>query len=478
MDPLLFDSGLELARKIKSREITSTDAVEAHIRHIELVNPIVNAMVKDRFNKARAEARRADEEFKEKGPDGVPVYHGVPCTIKESFQLTGMPQTSGLVARRDRISEQDATTVARMREAGAIPLGVTNVPELCMWMETNNLIYGRSNNPYNREHIVGGSSGGEGCIIGAGGSPFGLGADIGGSIRMPAFFNGVFGHKASSNLIPNTGQYPISFDGTLNYLATGPICRRAEDLWPLVKLMAGPDGVDPNTREQPLGDPGTVDLTSLTVVDIEDNGHTPVSLDLRLAQRRVTDHLVKNGARLVVAKPDLLRKSFDIWSSSLSHESKTSFVEMMGDGRQVSPIIELFKWFFQRSNHTFPAIMLGITEAFEHLFPGRIRKFFRLGQELREEMNELVGPKGIFLFPSHAYPAPRHNYPLMRPFNFVYTGILNIMEMPVTQVPLGLNSEGLPLGVQVGATHGNDHLTVAVAMELERAFGGWVPPDF
>src|SRR5262249_8717417 len=152
--------------------------------------------------------------------------------------------TGGLYARRGKPATRDATAVKRLRAAGAIPLGVTNVSELCMWMESANTVYGRTSNPYDLARTPGGRSGGEGAIVGAGASPVGLGSDVGGSIRMPAFFCGVFGHKPTGGLIPNTGQFPIAENDALRYLTTGPLCRRAEDLWPIVRTLAGPDGED------------------------------------------------------------------------------------------------------------------------------------------------------------------------------------------------------------------------------------------
>ncbi len=244
MDPLLLLSGSRIAVRIRRREVSSLQAVEAHVRQIERVNPALNAVVAERFDAARAEARAADARVAS-GDGDLPPFHGVPCSIKESFALTGMPFTSGLVARKGLRAAADAAGVARLRRAGAIPLGVTNVSELCMWMESNNRVYGRSNNPYDPRRTVGGSSGGEGAIVGAGGTPFGLGADIGGSIRMPAFFNGVFGHKPSGGLVDNAGQYPLAAPPAQPYLCTGPLARRAEDLAPLLRVLAAADIEDP-----------------------------------------------------------------------------------------------------------------------------------------------------------------------------------------------------------------------------------------
>ncbi|CAN0591760.1 unnamed protein product, partial [Laminaria digitata] len=185
VSPLLQLSATELARRIRERECSSVEVVEAHIQQLLAVNPRINAVVAERLEAAREEARAADRQA-ERTPGFLPPLLGVPCTIKECFAVKGMPQCAGLVARKDFRAEIDATTVARLRAAGAIVLGVSNTSELCMWMETNNRVYGRTNSPYDSGRIVGGSSGGEGAIVASGASPFGLGSDVGGSIRMPA----------------------------------------------------------------------------------------------------------------------------------------------------------------------------------------------------------------------------------------------------------------------------------------------------
>jgi len=478
MDPILTMSGTALAKKIREKEITSTEVVETHIRHIQKFNPVLNAVVKDRFFQARAEAKAADEMSRNLPLEKLPVFHGVPCTIKECFAVAGMPNTSGLVARIGIISEEDATAVARLKKAGAIPLGVTNLSELCMWMESNNNVYGRTNNPYNPKRIVGGSSGGEGAIIGAGGSPFGLGSDIAGSIRMPAFFNGVFGHKPSSGLVPNSGQYPIAADEALRYLTTGPLARRAEDLWPLLKILAGPDGKDDGCRAMELGDPNKVKINDLSVMVVEDNGAVNVRPDMRQALHKAADALEKLGAKVVTKKIYGLKKTFDIWSSMLSVAGGPTFSEMLGNGKPIASYKELGNWALRKSQYTLPAIMLTILENLPKMMPQRTKKFVEMGKALREELTQLMGPNGIMLYPSYPSVAPVHNKPMMPPFNWQYTAIMNVMEFPVTQVPLGLNHEGLPLGAQVVSIHGNDHVTIAAALELEKILAGWVPPGF
>jgi fatty acid amide hydrolase 2 len=474
---VLTASATELARRIRTGEASSVDVVEAHIEQVERVNGALNAIVQDRFDAARAEAARADRRLADDGPDDLPPLHGVPCTIKECFALEGMVSCAGLAAQRTHVPTREASAVVRLRAAGAIPLGVTNLSELCMWLESNNRVYGRTNNPYDLSRIVGGSSGGEGAIVGAGASPFGLGSDIGGSIRMPAFFCGVFGHKPSGGLVPGTGQIPPAHGAALRYLSTGPLTRRAADLMPLLRLLAGPDGLDAGCEAMELGDPDAVDLSGLTVLHVPDNGRTPVSRELRDAQRRVADHLESRGATVRCPSFSRLKKSFEIWGAMLHEAGGTTFAEFMANGsRSWFAPVAMARWLTGGGTHTLPAIVLAMLEKTADLPRGRAAKWAARGEELRQELEDALGSHGVMLYPPYARTAPRHYAPLLRPFEWVYTAILNVMQLPSTQVPLGLDSRGLPLGVQIAAAHGNDHLTIAVAQELERAFGGWTPP--
>src|SRR5687768_8438746 len=260
--PLIECSATELAHAIRTRETSSREIVDAHIDRIEFMHERLNAVVVDRFDAARADADAADALVAATAdPDDLPCFFGVPCTIKESIAMAGMPNCAGLVSRSSWRAVENAPTVQRMIDAGAIPLGVTNTPELCLWIETENRTYGRTNNAYSARRTAGGSSGGEGAVVGSGGSPLGLGADIGGSIRIPAFFNGVFGLKPSPGLVPSTGQFPVTeTEVAAGMLTIGPITRRAEDLMPMLRVIAGPDGIDPYVREAEIGDPASVSI--------------------------------------------------------------------------------------------------------------------------------------------------------------------------------------------------------------------------
>ena len=475
MSNVLSVSATGLAKSIREGELTSAEVVESFIRRIEEVNPRLNAVVVTRYDDARREAAEADRKRESCGPEELPPFHGVPCTIKEAFALTGMPQTGGLLSRRHFVANEDATAVARLRAAGAIPLGVTNVSELCMWMESHNRVYGRTNNPYDRRRIAGGSSGGEGAIVGAGGSPMGLGSDIGGSIRMPAFFNGVFGHKPTGGLVPGTGQFPHAENEARRYNTTGPLVRYAEDLMPLLRVLAGPDGVERECRDMELGDPDNVKVEDLVVLDVAGNGFVSVSDDLKAIQCECAHALAERGARVERARFSELKYSLAIWSAMLSRAEDTSYRARLGQGRPISTPLELLKWSVGRSAHTLPSLGLAVLEQVQGLLPGDAH-LVNLGARLRETLIDRIGPSGVMLYPSYASPAPRHLKPLFPPINWVFTAIFNVMEFPVTQVPLGLNRRGIPLGVQVASIPGNDHVTIAVAKALADDFGGWVPP--
>ncbi|XP_078218710.1 fatty-acid amide hydrolase 2 isoform X1 [Callithrix jacchus] len=484
-EPLLLLSGMQLAKLIRQRKVKCIDVVQAYINRIKDVNPMINGVVKYRFEEAMKEAHAVDKKLAEKQEDEATLekkwpFLGVPFTVKEAFQLQGMPNSSGLVNRRDAISKTDATVVALLKESGAIPLGITNCSELCMWYESSNKIYGRSNNPYDLQHTVGGSSGGEGCTLAAACSVIGVGSDIGGSIRMPAFFNGIFGHKPSPGVVPNKGQFPLAVGVQELFQCTGPMCRYAEDLTPMLKVMAGP-GI------KKLKLDAKVHLKDLKFYWMEHDGGSflmsKVDQDLILAQKKVVVHIETIlGASVQHVKLKKMKYSFQLWITMMSargHDGKEpiKFVDLLGDhGKHVTPLWELIKWCLGLSVYTIPSIGLALLEEKLKYNNEKYQKFKAVEQSLRKELVEMLGDDGVFLYPSHPTVAPKHHVPLTRPFNFAYTGVFSALGFPVTQCPLGLNAKGLPLGIQVVAAPFNDHLTLAVAEYLEKTFGGWVCP--
>ncbi|KAG7496066.1 fatty-acid amide hydrolase 2 [Solea senegalensis] len=482
-NPLLLLSATQLAKKIRRKEVSSVEVVQAYIDRIQEVNPLLNAVVKDRFAAALQEAAQVDKLIEEETggeevlEDRLPLL-GVPLSVKESFALQGMPNSTGVITRKAILASIDAAMVALLKRAGAIPLGVTNTSELCMWLESHNHLYGIANNPYDLERTPGGSSGGEGSILAAAGSVIGVGSDIGGSIRMPAFFNGIFGHKPTPGIVSSEGHYPPASGRHDEYISNGPMCRYAEDLLPMLKIMAGPSVhmLSLNTK---------VDLKKVRFFSIPDDGGNsksyPVSKELIDIQRKVVERLEADlGVKVEEVRIPELRYSFEIWSTYMNLPDKegkppTSMAELMGEpGRPVWPLWEILKSLMGKSNHTIPAIAFALTQMSCQSEPSPF--IIQLRESLQKKVDKLLGTDGILFYPSHPRVAPEHHTPLLRPYDFPYTGIFNILGLPVTQCPLGLGEEGLPLGVQVVGGKLQDHVTLAVALYLEKTFGGWRDP--
>ncbi|XP_062849426.1 fatty-acid amide hydrolase 2-B [Trichomycterus rosablanca] len=479
-EPLLLISAVQLAKKIRQRQVSSVQVVQAYIDRIQEVNPLINAVVKDRFSAALSEAAQVDRLIEEeKGNEDalaerLPLL-GVPLSVKESFYLQGMPCSTGVISRAQFLASTDAPTVALLKRAGAIPIGVTNTSELCMWLESSNHLYGITNNPYDTSRICGGSSGGEGSILGSGASVIGIGSDIGGSIRIPCFFNGIFGHKGTPGIVSNERQHPPYSGRHEEYVSTGPMCRYAEDLIPMLNIMAGA-----NAHKLLLS--SEVDLKKLRYFTIEDDGGSlltsPVDSQLVKAQRKVVQQLEADlGVKVKEISFSQLRYSYQIWLSGMAlpdREGKPphAFSDLMADGGpRVWPMWELIKCIFGKSDHTLPAIGLALVEKST---PSQF--FLEQKEALQQDLDKVLGTDGVLLYPSHPHLAPKHHQTVITPFNFSYTGIFNMLGLPVTQCPLGLSKEGLPLGVQVVGGKLQDRLTLAVALYLEKAFGGWRDP--
>lgn len=476
MTPITERSGLELARAIRRRDLTASEVLDAHIARHRLMEPRINAVVAERFDGARAEAAAVDAQIAQAPAEAeLPPLLGVPFTVKESIALQGMPQSAGLLARRDYRAGDTAPAVQRLIDAGAIPLGVTNTSELTLWIESSNRVYGRTNNPYDSKRTAGGSSGGEGAAVGSGGSPFGVGTDIAGSIRIPALFCGVFGHKPSSGLVPNTGMYPDAPGPAGRMLGTGPLARRAEDLMPLLRLMAGPDGHDRLVRSAVLGDPESVSLAALRVVTVEDSSLLPTSRELRDAREQAVGALVAAGASIArISLRSWRRATLPFLATLQAGADQTTTALLAAAGVQAPTWRSLLR---RGGPHMLPTRIALAMELLPALEESRgTERLLAAGRRMASELVEAIGD-GVLLHPAHPRVAPRHGATLGRPWLLTPAAVFNLAGLPVTEVPLGLSSRGLPLGVQVAAGADRDHVSIAVALELERVFGGWVPPQ-
>jgi len=475
MGALTEYSALELAAAIRAGEVRSRDVIEAQIELIERVNPALNAIVVDRFDAARSEADAADARVAAAAAgEALPPLLGVPCTVKESIAVAGMPSSAGVVARAGLRMERSAPVVERVVAAGAIPLGVTNTSELTLWVESSNHVYGRTSNAYDPRRSAGGSSGGEGAAVASGFAPFGIGSDIGGSIRIPAFFNGVFGHKPTPGLVPSTLVYPPASDGALKLLGVGPITRRAADLMPLLRTIRGPDEGDElsvTCADVELGDPGSVPLEGLRVVVGSGFSYYPVARELRAARERAAEALGARGATVHRVDLKRLRRAYELYLIALKHSSTSTVAGILAEAGVASPRL---RDSLRRSPHTGPTRMLLALERVPT--PSRlVRRAIAAGRALSEELIATIGD-GVLLHPPFHRVAPRHGRIIRRPRSIAPMTVFNLAGVPVTQVPLGLGTSGLPLGVQVAAAPERDHVAIACALALERALGGWVDP--
>ena len=469
---VLTASATALARAIREGKVSARDVLEEHLELIDRVNPVVNALVDERFDAAREEADRADARVREGGD--LPPLLGVPCTIKESIAVAGMPNSAGLVARAQHRSERDAATVARLREAGAIVVGVTNTSELTMWIESHNRLYGRTHSAYDQRRTAGGSSGGEGASIGSGFAPFGLGTDIAGSIRLPAFFNGVFGHKPTWGLVPNSGSWPVTRGDAGRMLGTGPLTRHAEDLLPLLKILAGSDGEDELVRDDwDVGDVSDVPMEGLRVLISYDATVFRTQRELHAARERAGGALAAAGANIEHVSLKALRRAMELYLVALAEGAGVTTEDVL---REAGVDIRWRQMLLPGGPHTPATWILLVAERVSARGPQRHkRRALAAARSLTEEVEATLGD-AVLLHPPHGKVAPRHGRTVGKPWVLHQTAIFNLLGLPATSVPMGLTEDGLPTGLQVAAGPGRDHATIAVACELERVFGGWVPP--
>jgi fatty acid amide hydrolase 2 len=475
MVSILHASAIDLAARMRRGELDPLAVVDAHIARIEQVNPKLNALVAERFDDARAEARAAGERIRAAGPDEpLPPLLGVPCTVKEFVAVQGMPWTAGMAARQGRRAGGDATVVRRLKAAGAIILGATNMAEGGLWMEARNPLYGHVSNPWHPGRTAGGSSGGCGALVACGAVPFSVGADIGGSIRIPAAFCGTLGHKPSGRMVPTTGHLPRPHGLANALLCLGPLCRRGEDLLPLLRIIAGPDGLDPVVRGFRLPERAELDPRQLEVYPVEDHMLVAIWPEARRAVRRAARALEDLGAK--VHPPDALRLGHGVlpWSNALNPPGGTSYREILGDGLPIPVARELLLRAAGRGTHSAMPLVVCLLEALLGGLPSDYeRSLVRLlqrGQALETRM----GPNAVILHPPWSRPAPRHRAAFFGPFDWACTALFNALEMPATVVPVGFERHGLPTAVQIVGRRGDDARTIAVARLLERQLGGWV----
>jgi amidase len=426
VDELLDRPAIDIAAAIRARQVSATEVTDAVLARIERVNPRINAVVQlapDAIERAQA----ADATVAR--GSAVGPLHGVPFTAKDIFDTAGIVSAAGLDARASYLPERDAIAIARLRTAGAILVGKTNCPPGGGGGVTDNPVYGRTNNPYAQDHTVGGSSGGDAAILGAGASLLGIGSDSGGSLRLPAHYCGVATLKPTTGRVPNTGAYLLPGGLSDPRTQIGPLSRYVADLEPALRVIAGPDGHDSGVVPVPLGAAEAVRIPGLRVAWFADDGATPTTAATKAAVRTAVAALTEAGAELEEIFPPPLAQAREITEGYWGMDALT--------GAEVIALFE--RW------DAFRSAMLRFMTAYDAI-----------------------------LCPVDAHPAPPHDEP--DPQRFAYTLGFSLGGNPCAVVRAGTDDLGLPIGVQIAGRVWEDAVALAVAARVEAATGGWQPP--
>jgi amidase len=461
MDDVLYVSAATLARAIRRKEVSSAEVVQAYLQRIDAVNPTLNAVVHLCADAALAEARAADGALARGQPIGP--LHGVPMTIKDSLDTAGVITTGGTTGRAAFVPTHDATVVARLRAAGAILLGKTNTPELTLAGETDNLLYGRTNNPYDLAYTPGGSSGGAAAIVAAGGAPFDIGSDTAASIRWPAHCCGIAGIKPTAGRVPRTGHIiPFGLGARDLLTQNGPMARFVEDLRLLLPILCGPDGQDPAIVPAPLGDADAVELPRLRAAVHTDNGILTPTTAIQEAVRRAALALAEAGIAVEEVCPRALERSHGLAAALNTADGRAWVRRLLAKAGTTA----VHPWLAATLAPPQEMSAAAVIELLEDI------------DQFRSEMLVFMQRYDVLLCPVNAFPALPHGtwQEAFRNGAFSYTQAYNLTGWPGAVVRGGTSPEGLPLGVQIVARPWREDVVLAVGQYLEEALGGWQRP--
>jgi len=461
MHESLHMSATQIAEQIRYRLLTVTEVVDAHIKRIERMNFRINAVVIPMYEQAREQAQQADTHILEQGTDNLPPLFGVPITIKDSFPIEGIRFTAGSYYLQNNIAKTTAPSVQKLIDAGAIILGKTNLPDMCWLGETVNPVFGRTRNPHDKSRMVGGSSGGEGAIIAAGGSPLGLGSDIAGSVRIPASANGCVSLKPTGGRISNIGHLPKPADEISDWSTVGPMARRVQDLYTALSVLS----------ETPVKALDDISLQGKRII---------VDHDFRMS-RRMQKTIWKSAGVLntlgmeirneeAIPIPQALLAYFALFEKY----NAQPLAEALGGGEAYQLRQEIMAH-INGQGHISPSVLF---------FNFGMRLFGKISRVLgyanwdrldriRQQFLDLMGDGGVILAPVLMDVAPHHGWTWSMLTSLPITPVYNALGFPSVVIPVAWTDDGLPMGVQIVARPNEDEVAIAIAQELENHFGGW-----
>jgi amidase len=465
MSELTRLSATRLAELIRARAVSPVEVMEAHLSRIEELNPSLNAIVSiapDVLERAR------EREAALVRGDALGALHGVPLTIKDTFDVAGLRSTSGSRLRAGRIAERDARAVAQLRAAGAIFLGKTNVPEMALTYDSENPVFGRTNNPHDTGRTPGGSSGGEAACIAACLSPAGLGSDLVGSIRIPAHFCGIFGLKPGAGTVAGAGHCPEMIGSLREAASFGPMARSVEDLRTMMDVLAVTGlGDEARARRNAQGESRKGARVALWL----DDPLTPLTEETRRAVEAVGRVLSDAGLEVTPETPPGVGEGSALWLKRFSEDVLEAIrrvyqtpQDLEQAGKGVRALLTR-----ARSSEASPAERLNI----EAECGARRRSLI----EWMNDVPLIIAPVGSVAAFEHGTRKVRVAGRELSVFNaFSYSQVFNTLDLPVVCVPAGRTPEGLPIGVQIAARPFCEKAVLDAASIVEEALGGWQPP--
>ena len=477
-DGLVFRSATELASVIRGKVASAKEVLDEHLCHITKHNPSLNAVVTLNEEEARQRAERADAALA-RGEVWGPL-HGVPVTVKDAFETAGLRTTSSFKPLANYIPKQDATVVARLRAAGAIILGKTNMPMLALDVQSNSPLFGRANNPWNTAYTPGGSTGGGAASVAAGLSPLEIGSDMGGSVRIPAHFCGILALKSSEHLVSIAGHIPEppgAPRGVRHMGVVGPLARCVDDLRLAISLIAGTDGRNWEVPPVPLSSVAKRPLRKCRIAWTDDFG-IPLAENVRTALKSLADELLGAGCRVEQLRPPGFdfRMAHETWGEMLGSE--------VGAGM---PLVPRFLTGLQfRMMHSRSYLRNGVIRGVRLNMPRYARALTRR-DALISQLDKFLSEWDAWLCPVTSGPAFTHcrtGQPIEidgRKVPYLvastgYTTVFNLTGNPVVVLPVGRSKEGLPIGIQVVGRRWRDMELLAAADAIADVTGPFQRP--